>query len=100
MKENAEVMELSDRRDASQMAPECLARCSFDQKHVAGEIGRARDLFFCSCVTVPPMIKIGMIVPNHALAVHSGAVERLHRLSPKIAERCELAAGAFAKIES
>ena len=93
-------MELSDRRDASQMAPECLARCSSDQRHVAGEIGRARDLFFCSCVTVPPMIKIGMIVPSPARAVYYGAVERVQRLSPKIAERSELAAGAFAKIES
>ena len=46
------------------------------------------------------VIKIGMIVPSPARAVYYGAVERVQRLSPKIAERCELAAGAFAKIES
>ena len=56
LKESAKVMELINRRGASQGAPDCLlARCSSEQKHVAGEIGLARAPLFCSCVTVPPL---------------------------------------------
>jgi hypothetical protein len=40
---------------ASRWAPECLARCSSDQKHVPGEIGQARALLIClSCAGEMP----------------------------------------------